>query len=97
MRKYLESILWATALLLLYFMDTSKETTSFCLFRIMGFHYCPGCGIGHAIHEVLHFRFADSFKYHLMGIPASAGILYLIVKPLISTKQTKLTWTLNKC
>ncbi|MGE5518876.1 MAG: DUF2752 domain-containing protein [Candidatus Dadabacteria bacterium] len=96
MRKYSECILWSIALVLLFAMDDSQQHYSFCLFRMMGWNSCPGCGIGHAIHDVLHLQFTDSLKEHFLGIPATIAILYSIIKPLLSIKQTKLTWTLNK-
>jgi hypothetical protein len=97
MRKYSEAIIWAFALLLLYFMDTSKETTSICIFKLLGFKSCPGCGIGHAIHFALHFNFQKSFHEHILGIPVTIGILYTIINSFLNQNQQNLKWTNNKC
>ena len=88
-RQYLEPAIWTTALVLLFFMDTSGESASFCLFKRVGFAHCPGCGIGHAIHEALHFRFAASFHEHMLGIPAVAIIMYTIIKSVLTIKNNQ--------
>ena len=96
--KYIDQLIWITALLFLYFMDASKESYSFCFFKLIGFQSCPGCGIGHSIHHVLHFHFQESLNDHILGIPATIIILYYIAKPFISTKKLiKQLWTSNKC
>jgi len=97
MKKYLEPLIWTLALLLLFFMDTSNGATSFCLFKLVGFKSCPGCGIGHAIHHALHFNFEQSFREHILGIPAAIIILFTIFKSLKNLNQNKLLWTNNKC
>ncbi len=96
LRKYSQQILWALALLFLFFMNTENESTSLCMFGFMGFKSCPGCGIGHAIHHTLHLNFIQSFNSHILGIPATIGILYLIIKPFYDSKIIS-KWTNNKC
>jgi len=86
MKINFEQIAWITALLFLYLMDASQKTNSFCLFRLIGFESCPGCGIGHSIHYVLHLQFRQSFHEHILGIPATIGIFYNILKPFFSSK-----------
>ncbi|MBS1668047.1 MAG: DUF2752 domain-containing protein [Bacteroidetes bacterium] len=87
MKIYFEQIAWAMALLFLYFVDIPKEAGSFCIFKLIGFQSCPGCGIGHAIHYALHFDWAQSFHAHVLGIPATLAIAYLITKPFFSNKN----------
>ena len=86
--KYTASIIWIIALLLLFFMDTSNETGSLCIFKFIGFTSCPGCGIGHAIHYALHLNFMRSFHEHILGLPATMTILYTVFKPLFSPAKT---------
>ena len=86
--KYFEQVVWTIALILLFFMDVTSEETSVCVFKIAGFNSCFGCGLGHAIHNVLHLDFMQSLNEHILGIPATIGILYTIIKPLISPKKT---------
>ena len=86
--KYFEQVVWTIALILLFFMDVSSVGTSVCVFKIAGFNSCFGCGLGHAIHNVLHLDFIQSLNEHILGIPATIGILYTIIKPLISPKKT---------
>ena len=95
MSKYFEPVIWILALLFLFFLDTSKEATSLCVFKLVGFNSCWGCGIGHAIHHALHFNFQQSFQEHILGIPATIAILYNIFNSFI--KQNKPKWTNNTC
>lgn len=88
-RQLVEPAIWLTALVLLFFMDTSKDSASFCLFKMAGFHSCPGCGIGHAMHDALHFDFVRSFHEHILGIPAVLIILYTTIKSLYTLKPHK--------
>jgi len=85
--KYFEQIIWSLALIFLFFMDTGNAGTSFCLFKAVGFNACAGCGLGHAIHHALHFNFIASINEHILGIPATLGILYNIFKVFISPKK----------
>ncbi|MCP9751830.1 DUF2752 domain-containing protein [Ferruginibacter sp. HRS2-29] len=68
-------------------MNTDSASSSLCLFRFAGFNSCPGCGIGHSIHEALHLNFARSFSEHIFGIPAVLIILYRIKQLLFTPKQ----------
>jgi hypothetical protein len=86
--KYFEKIVWTIALVLLFFMDTSSEAASVCVFKFAGFNSCWGCGIGHAVHHVLHLDFIQSLNEHILGIPATIGILYNMLKPIFSPKTT---------
>jgi hypothetical protein len=67
-------------------MDASGQANSFCVFKFAGFSSCWGCGVGHAIHHALHLDFIQSLNEHILGIPATIGILYSIIKPFISPK-----------
>jgi len=97
MRKYFEQLIWTSALVLIFLMDTSKEAASLCVFKLIGFDACPGCGLAHSIHHVLHFSIRQSFNEHILGIPATIGILYAIINPFIQLKkQNNLRWINNK-
>ena len=80
LKKYIEPAAWTAAMLALYFMDGTKAGFSFCLFKLVGFDACFGCGIGHAIHHALHFNLQESINEHALGIPATMAILYTVIK-----------------
>ncbi|MFT3823378.1 MAG: DUF2752 domain-containing protein [Chitinophagaceae bacterium] len=88
--KYTEPAIWFIVLLVLFCIDTSQPSFSFCIFKLAGFNSCWGCGIGRAIHDALHGNFQQSWQHHVMGIPATIGIIYLIIKPLTPNKTTLL-------
>jgi len=83
MKKYTEQLLWLAGLLLLFFMNPAKSSFSLCFFKLLGFSSCPGCGLGHAIHHLLHLHFRESFAAHVLGAPALLAIVYTILKPFV--------------
>ena len=80
-RKYFEITFWTTALLLLALMPTSTDSHySFCIFKLVGFKFCPGCGLGHSISYLFHGDVTASFSTHPLGIFAVIVILIRIYK-----------------
>jgi hypothetical protein len=82
LRRYIHQfgpMIWPAAMLVLYFMDATAGD-SLCLFKAVGFNGCPGCGLGHAIHEALHGEWAASFSHHILGIPATLVLLFQSLK-----------------
>ncbi|MBD1393519.1 DUF2752 domain-containing protein [Mucilaginibacter sp. ZB1P21] len=51
---------------------------SLCPLKLMGFKWCPGCGLGHAISYLFHGDIRKSFRAHWLGIPIVVGLLYRI-------------------
>ncbi|MEO6490806.1 MAG: DUF2752 domain-containing protein [Ferruginibacter sp.] len=82
-----ELLFWITALILLYGMNTDTGKNSFCIFNLIGFTWCPGCGIGHSIQSALHLQFMTSIDQHPLGILAVIIILYRIKQLSFTEKQ----------
>ncbi|MDZ7846652.1 MAG: DUF2752 domain-containing protein [Owenweeksia sp.] len=76
--KYFELAFWTCALLALYFMPVTEEHFTLCPLGAIGLESCPGCGIGHSIHYLLHFEWAHSWQEHYLGGFALIVILYRI-------------------
>ncbi len=75
-KRYFELAFWITALLLLALINPGKETHySFCFFKFIGIHFCPGCGIGHSISFLFHGDIRSSLSAHPLGIFALFVIL----------------------
>ena len=86
---FLQPISWTLVLVVLYFIDRDSTNNSLCIFRVAGIENCPGCGIGHAISEALHFNFYKSFDTHITGIPSAFFLIVFIIRTFISSiKQT---------
>ncbi|RFZ83506.1 DUF2752 domain-containing protein [Mucilaginibacter terrenus] len=51
---------------------------SLCPLKLLGFGWCPGCGLGHSISYLFRGDVRGSFHAHWLGIPAVAIILYRI-------------------
>jgi len=90
-----EPVIWTAALLFLFFADPGRPGVELCLFKLLGFSHCPGCGLGHAIHYALHLDLAASWRAHWLGVPATLGLgyttlssLYLFVFPSAWTRTT---------
>ena len=75
-RKHLEAWFWFTAIVVLAFTNPMSEGhASLCLFKNIGFPFCPGCGLGHSIAWLFRGEFVKSFQAHPLGIPAVAILL----------------------
>jgi hypothetical protein len=74
--QHAELICWVTSLVYLFL--PLHEGPVVCIFKVIGFSHCPGCGIGHAIHYAMHGQFAESFNAHYSGIPAVIIICHRI-------------------
>ncbi|HEX5552637.1 MAG TPA: DUF2752 domain-containing protein [Chitinophagaceae bacterium] len=75
----LELLFWTSALVLLGITDPTTPHYSICVFRLLGWHHCPGCGLGHAIAFLLRGDIADSWRSHPLGGFALVVILHRIV------------------
>ena len=66
-------------LIALYLVDpASPGKLDLCPLHRLGLGPCPGCGLGAAIHYLLHGRLADAWISHPLGIPALAVLLHRI-------------------
>jgi hypothetical protein len=76
----LELFIWIAALLSLAFLNPDSNHISLCPLNFLGFHYCPGCGLGRSIALLFRGRFTESFSMHPLGFFAVAIIGYRIVQ-----------------
>ena len=76
----LELFIWIAALLLLAFLNPDSNQVSLCPLKFLGFHYCPGCGLGRSIALLVRGRFVESFAMHPLGFFAVVMIGYRIVQ-----------------
>lgn len=81
LKKYCEQLLWLAGLVLLFCLNPASSSFSLCFFKLLGFNSCPGCGLGHAIHHLLHLHLRASFEAHKLGGPALLFIAHTILKP----------------
>lgn len=78
-KTYFELTFWISALTLLAIMPPGTDPHySFCIFKLMGIKFCPGCGLGHSISYLFHGNITASLKAHPLGIFAVIIILYRI-------------------
>ena len=77
-RHFFEPLIWIAALIFLGFFNPSY--LSLCPVKNFFGVNCPGCGLGHSIHLLMHGQFEESFAYHFMGLPALIIITGRIIK-----------------
>lgn len=57
-----------------------------CPFRLLTGHRCPGCGMGHAVVHAMRGEWAESFRWHPLGVPLlaiwTAWLLVELARPL---------------
>lgn len=85
----LELIFWITALIYLFSINPESTHFTLCPIKNVGFNFCPGCGLGHSLHQMMHLNFRASFSDHPLGIFAFIVILFRIFtlfKNLIKTE-----------
>ena len=65
---YLEALIWIGGLLYLAMINPGAGGHfNLCILRILGFEYCPGCGLGRAVSYMLHGDFLLSWQTHPLG------------------------------
>jgi hypothetical protein len=81
-----EALIWTGAILFLAISNPADHHYTLCPLDNLGFHYCPGCGLGRSISYFFRLDFEASFLSHPLGIPAAILLIYrsvkLLVKPL---------------
>ena len=72
----LETITWIVALVYLAIHNPYAQAEfTICPLENLGFHYCPGCGLGRSVSFLLHGDLVRSFQTHILGIPATITLL----------------------
>jgi hypothetical protein len=77
--RYFELVFWVTGLICLAFTNPGSQSHfTLCPLKLLGFKWCPGCGLGHSISFLFHGNIKSSLHAHWLGIPALGIILYRI-------------------
>lgn len=77
MKKWpFEALAWLSALLYLVCIDPLQSGFSICPLHLLGFSWCPGCGLGHSIAWLMEGELQKSIDTHWLGIPALLAILH---------------------
>jgi hypothetical protein len=77
--NYFELVFWITAMIALAITSPTEQAHfTLCPLKLLGFTWCPGCGLGHSISFLFHGDIKSSFHAHWLGIPAVLIIFYRI-------------------
>ena len=92
-----EPVIWLAAIAYLAIHNPYAQTDfSICPLKWMGFHWCPGCGLGRSISFLLHGDLPSSIRTHILGIPALLVLLQRTLSVLykaVSQKSIRLITT----
>lgn len=93
----IEPVVWAIGLVFLAIHNPYVQSEfSICPLKNLGFHYCPGCGLGRSISFFLHGNLMESFRTHILGIPATILLfLRIVTLPLKSIARNKTMSLIN--
>ncbi|MBR8536280.1 DUF2752 domain-containing protein [Carboxylicivirga sediminis] len=88
--SHLEAYFWLIALVSLAFSSPDKATHyTLCIFKNLGFDFCPGCGLGHGIAYLFHGQLLESWQAHPLALLA---VVILLVRSInILRKDIKFT------
>lgn len=92
LNKRLELVFWLLALAGLYFMPGGESHFTLCPIGALGFTWCPGCGLGHALHDLLHGNILEAFRHHYLVLFAFVVIVYRIIQLTTLNHKFKLTY-----
>lgn len=90
----IELLVWPLALGALYLMDPHGSGPSLCPLKWLGLSWCPGCGLGHAIHYLLHGEWAASWHSHPLGTFALGVLIWRTVD--LAKQQIQIFYHLKK-
>lgn len=76
----LELLFWLIAMLALARANPAEHHYTLCPLSNLGFSWCPGCGLGRGISQVLHGNFFAAFHQHWLALPALGIIAYRIIQ-----------------
>ncbi len=72
-----EALFWFLALGALASSNPEADVHyTVCPVALMGFEFCPGCGLGRSISAIFHGNLMLSWEFHWFGGPALVIILY---------------------
>jgi len=86
-----EALIWIGALIFLAANSPSYHQYTLCPLDNLGFHYCPGCGLGRSIGYFFRLDPESSFYSHPLGIPAALLLLYRSIKIFIKPTTLNLS------
>ena len=76
-----EAYIWILGLAVVAFIDPySDGRFSVCIFKNLGFDFCPGCGLGRSVAYLARGEIAASFYAHPLGVPAVAVLMHRILQ-----------------
>lgn len=78
----LELAFWVAALFLLATANpviaTDEHHFTLCPLAALGQHWCPGCGIGRSITQLLNGNLSASLQHHWFGLPALIILVFRV-------------------
>lgn len=90
----IELLVWPLGLTALYLMDPHGGGPGLCPLKWLGISWCPGCGLGHAIHYLLHGNWRASWRSHPLGFFAFGVLIFRSLQ--LGRQQIQIFYHLKK-
>ena len=88
-------VFFVSLICLYFFIDPSKGPYFLkCPLKLTTGYECAGCGTQRALHELLHFRFLEAFKYNPLFVISIPILLVVFIIHL--SKNETLKQTMNR-
>ena len=74
----LELLFFTAALIDLFFANATNPQYILCPLKILKLNFCPGCGLGHALHYLMHGKFKLAWQTHYLAFLALPVLVHRI-------------------
>lgn len=83
-----EAVVWIVGLGAMAAMNPEgQHLFSLCPLDALGFSFCPGCGLGHAVAYLARGQLVASIQAHPLGIPAVVVLVHHVGRLFRSTNS----------
>ena len=95
-KKYAKQIVISVILMaivaIFYFFDPSESSYFIkCPLKAVSGYDCPGCGVQRAVHELLHFRILEAFKYNALFVISLPFCVFILMVHFFGRETMKRT------
>lgn len=74
----LEIVFFTAALVILFFTNVTQPQYSLCPLKLLNLNFCPGCGLGHSLHYLMHGELKLAWQTHYLAFLALPVLVHRI-------------------
>lgn len=76
----IELLFFTGGLIALFFTNVTQPQYALCPLKALSINYCPGCGLGHSLHYLMHGNLMAAWQTHHLSFFALPILLFRIYK-----------------